>query len=197
MWGWGSQIGNYFDASKITVLNRAIGGRSSRTFLTEGRWTNVLNELKPGDFVILQFGHNDGGGLTGNRGRGSLRGNGDETQTITNSAGQVEEVHSYGWYLRKYIADTRAKGATAIVVSQIPRNIWKDGKVGREAERYGGWARAAAEQDGPQSDRRRATHVNAAPRDRRARMVRVERACGMVVTPLAVRRAAVREAPSA
>ena len=55
----------------INVVNRAIGGRSSRTFQTEGRWDRVLAELKPGDFVIMQFGHNDGGDLfKGNRPRG-------------------------------------------------------------------------------------------------------------------------------
>jgi len=148
MWGWGSLLDQYFDPKRIAVTNRAIGGRSSRTFLTEGRWTNILNDLKAGDYVLMQFGHNDGGGLTGNRGRGSLRGNGDDTQAITNNNGQVETVHTYGWYLRKYITDAKARGATPIVVSQIPRNIWKDGRVGREADRYGGWAKQAAEQGG-------------------------------------------------
>src|SRR5690606_10827080 len=71
MWGWGSLLDEHFDATKIKVMNRAIGGRSSRTFLTEGRWDEVLKEIRPGDFVMMQFGHNDGGGLTGNRGRGS------------------------------------------------------------------------------------------------------------------------------
>lgn len=148
MWGWGSLIGAHFNPSKIHVENRAIGGRSSRTFLTEGRWDEVVKQLQPGDFVLMQFGHNDGGGLTGNRGRGSLKGNGDETQTITNNAGKVETVHSYGWYLRQYISGAKAKGATPIVLSQIPRNIWKDGKVGRESNGYGKFAKDAAEQGG-------------------------------------------------
>ena len=148
MWGWGSLLGAHFDTTKIQVENRAIGGRSSRTFLTEGRWENVLKEIKPGDFVLMQFGHNDGGGLTGNRARGSLKGNGDETQTITNNTGKVEVVQTYGWYLRRYIADSKAKGATPIVVSQIPRNIWKDAKVGREANGYGKFCKEAAEQGG-------------------------------------------------
>jgi alpha-galactosidase len=148
MWGWGSLLGAHFDPAKIQVKNRAIGGRSSRTFLTEGRWENVLKEMKPGDFVMMQFGHNDGGGLTGNRGRGSLKGNGDETQSITNNAGLVETVHTYGWYLRQYIAGAQAKGATPIVVSQIPRNIWKDGKVGRESIGYGKFAGEAAAEGG-------------------------------------------------
>ena len=148
MWGWGSLLGAHFDATKIQVENRAIGGRSSRTFLTEGRWDDVLRQLQPGDFVMMQFGHNDGGGLNGNRGRGSLKGNGDETQTITNDTGKMEVVQTYGWYLRCYIADTKAKGATPIVVSQIPRNIWRDGKVGRESGGYGKFAKDAAEQGG-------------------------------------------------
>jgi len=146
MWGWGSLLGEHFDLSEIKVENRAIGGRSSRTFFTEGRWDEVLKQLQPGDFVMMQFGHNDGGGLTGNRGRGSLKGNGEETQSITNNAGAVEVVHTYGWYLRQYIAGAKEKGATPIVVSQIPRNIWKDAKVGRESGGYVKFAREAAEQ---------------------------------------------------
>src|SRR5262245_63098094 len=60
-WGWGEPIAAYFDLAKITVLNRARGGRSSRTFLTEGLWDQVLSAMRPGDFVLIQFGHNDGG----------------------------------------------------------------------------------------------------------------------------------------
>ena len=58
--GWGEQIGKYFDPAKITVKNHAIGGRSSRSFQAEGRWDKVLAELQPGDFLLIQFGHNDG-----------------------------------------------------------------------------------------------------------------------------------------
>lgn len=148
MWGWGSLIGEHFDGAKLRVVNRAIGGRSSRTFFSEGRWSEVLKEVQPGDFVMMQFGHNDGGGLTSNRGRGSLKGNGEETQTITNATGRTETVHTYGWYLRQYISDAKAKGATPIVLSQIPRNIWKDGKVGRESSGYGKFAKEAAQQSG-------------------------------------------------
>ena len=61
--GWGQELGQFFDQSKINVVNRAIGGRSSRTFLTEGRWDAILKELKPGDFVLMQFGHNDPGAI--------------------------------------------------------------------------------------------------------------------------------------
>src|ERR1051325_7900345 len=59
--GWADPFAAYFDARKIRVLNRARGGRSSRTFVTEGLWERVRAELHPGDAVLLQFGHNDGG----------------------------------------------------------------------------------------------------------------------------------------
>src|SRR5437867_1938947 len=72
--GWGDPIADLFDISKIRVLNRALGGRSSRTYLTEGLWDKVLAEVQQGDFVIMQFGHNDGGGLADPRGRASIKG---------------------------------------------------------------------------------------------------------------------------
>jgi lysophospholipase L1-like esterase len=147
--GWGDPIADLFDPGRIKVANRALGGRSSRTFFTEGLWDKVLAGLKPGDFVLMQFGHNDGGPLTGGRGRASLKGNGEETQEVTDaSTGREETVHTYGWYLRKYVADAKAKGATPIVLSQIPRNMWTAGKVNRAANDYGKWARQAAEQGG-------------------------------------------------
>lgn len=144
--GWGDVICSYFDQTKIKVENRARGGRSSRTFITEGLWDQILGELKPGDFVLMQFGHNDGGAVNDDsRARGSLSGIGDETEEIDNLLTKKHEVvHTYGWYMKKFIRDTKAKGATPIVLSQVPRNIWKDGKVERVAGTYGGWAAEAA-----------------------------------------------------
>lgn len=145
MMGWGNVIGDLFDQTKINIANRARGGRSSRTFFTEGLWQQVLGEIKPGDFVLMQFGHNDGGAIDKEKFRGSIRGTGEETETITGADGEPETVHSFGWYMRKFVADAKAKGATAIVLSPVPRNVWKDGKVERAAENYGKWARETAE----------------------------------------------------
>jgi len=143
--GWGDPLAGWFDASRITVTNRALGGRSSRTYLAEGLWDKVLAQLQPGDFVLMQFGHNDGGPLDDGRARASLKGNGDLCQVVTNkTTGKTETVHTYGWYMRKYIADAKAKGATPIVLSPVPRKIWKDGKVARANNDYGKWAREAA-----------------------------------------------------
>jgi hypothetical protein len=103
--------------------------------------------LKPGDFVVFQFGHNDSGPLDDtSRARGTLPGVGDESREIDNPITRKHEVvHTYGWYMKKYVADTLAKGAIPIVCSPIPRKIWKDGKVVRNAENYGGWARQVAD----------------------------------------------------
>ena len=61
--GWGDVIGKSFDPNKIRVENHALGGRSSRTFITQGYWDMILAAAKPGDFVLIQMGHNDGGAL--------------------------------------------------------------------------------------------------------------------------------------
>jgi lysophospholipase L1-like esterase len=134
--GWGDHFAPLFDTSRINVANRAVAGRSSRTFINEGRWDKVLAEMKKGDYVLLQMGHNDGGDLGGAKPRGELKGIGDETQDVPQTtgplAGKTETVHTYGWYVRKYIAETRAKGATPILLTLTVRNIWKDGHIERD-----------------------------------------------------------------
>ena len=132
--GWGDHLANYFDLTKINVANRAHAGRSSRSYMVEGAWDKVLAELKPGDYVMLQWGQNDGGDLGGAKPRGDLRGDGDATQDVMQSvgvmAGKVETVHTYGWYNRKYVADTLAKGATPMFLSMTIHNSWKPDATG-------------------------------------------------------------------
>ncbi|PQO35100.1 GDSL-type esterase/lipase family protein [Blastopirellula marina] len=150
LWGWGQVIEPQFDTERITIENRALGGRSSRTYLTEGLWAKSLARLRAGDFVMMQFGHNDSGQMfEGDRPRASIKGNGDESQDgVVAATGKQETVHSYGWYLRKYIADAKAKGAIPIVLSPVPRDRWQAGRVIRANQDYGLWARQAAEQSG-------------------------------------------------
>ena len=145
--GWGDELAPYLDLNKVNLVNRAIGGRSSKTYITEGHWDEVLAMIKPGDIVLIQFGHNDGGLPDDpSRARASLPGVGDETQEIENPIlKQHETVHTFGWYLRKYVTDTRAKGATPILCSLIPRKIWKDGKIVRNTDTYAGWTRDVAD----------------------------------------------------
>ena len=149
-WGWGSFIADYFDTSKISIRNHAIGGRSSRTFITEGRWDKIMAKLKKGDYVIMQFGHNDGGALDDTaRARGTIKGVGEESKEIYNPITKKQEVvYTYGYYMRKYIKDSKAKGAIAIVCSPVPRNDWTDGKVNRSEGSYGTWAMQTAKGEG-------------------------------------------------
>jgi len=134
--GWGDHFSHYFDTTKINIANRAMAGRSSRSYYNEGRWANVLAEMKAGDYVLIQMGHNDGATTTpqnDTKARASYKGIGDETAEYTLPkplttgpiAGQTTEtIHTYGWYIRKYIADTRAKKATPILLTVTIRNIW-------------------------------------------------------------------------
>jgi lysophospholipase L1-like esterase len=146
--GWGDPFADYFDLSRLNVINRARAGRSSRTFVTEGLWDKVLSELKAGDYVLIQFGHNDGGPLDSGRARGSLPGLGEETREVTLASGKTEVVHTFGWYMRKMVDDVKTRHATAIVLSLTVRNIWKDGKVERGSGKFGEWAAAVAQSEG-------------------------------------------------
>ncbi|WP_345950243.1 MULTISPECIES: rhamnogalacturonan acetylesterase [unclassified Mucilaginibacter] len=150
LWGWGNYLGTYFDTTKITVENDALGGTSSRTFQTQGWWDKVLVKIKPGDYVIMQFGHNDASPLVdSSRARGTIKNNSDEQQELYNPLTKKNEViHSYGWYLRKMINEAKAKGATVAVCSLIPRDNWKDSKVNRSTDSYVLWASQAAKQAG-------------------------------------------------
>ena len=144
LWGWGNYIASYFDTTRINVNNSALGGRSSRTFISGGNWEKVLSQLKPGDFVMMQFGHNDGGALDDTaRARGTIKGTGEEFKEIYNPILKKQEVvYTYGWYMRKFVNDAKGKGAISIVCSPIPRNDWKEGKVKREE--YAKWAEETA-----------------------------------------------------
>lgn len=149
-WGWGRPIADYFDANRINVVNRAVGGLSSRTYLTSGHWQRTLAFVKRGDVVVMQFGHNDASPVNDERrARGTLRGVGEDSEDIDNLlTGQRETVHTYGWYLRRFIADIRARGATAIVCSPVPFKRWgADGKTRRAQADYGGWAAQVARQE--------------------------------------------------
>ena len=145
-WGWGEPLVDWFNAAQVNVVNRAVGGLSSRTFYTGVYWRRVLDMMKPGDFVVMQFGHNDGGAIDGAQSaRVSLPGAGDETKEVSQpGAGMPEVVHTFGWYLKQFVAETRARGAMPILCSLIPRKIWTEGKIARNSEDFGKWAAEVA-----------------------------------------------------
>ncbi|MES2394063.1 MAG: rhamnogalacturonan acetylesterase, partial [Acidobacteriota bacterium] len=126
--GWGDHFAPLLDTSRINLANRAIAGRSSRTYINEGHWSKTLAEMKPGDYLLLQMGHNDGGDLGGPKPRGSLKGIGTETQDVPQTAGpnagKTETVRTFGAYLRQMIDDAKAKGVHPILLTTTIRNIW-------------------------------------------------------------------------
>ncbi|WP_255484002.1 glycoside hydrolase family 88 protein [Granulicella sp. 5B5] len=147
--GWGDELAPYFNTDKVNVANEAIGGRSSRTYITEGHWAEALALMKPGDVMLVQFGHNDSGKPDEpTRARASLPGVSDETQTIFNPiTKQQEVVHTFGWYEDEMVREAKAKGVTPILCSLIPRKIWRDGKVVRNKDTYAGWTEEVAKRD--------------------------------------------------
>ncbi|MFN8253870.1 MAG: rhamnogalacturonan acetylesterase [Ferruginibacter sp.] len=151
MWGWGDLMAPLFDTNKIKLENHALGGTSSRTYLTKGLWEKVLGKIHKGDYLIMQFGHNDNGPLDDtSRARGTIKGVGDSAKQIYNPITKQDElVHTYGWYLSKFVTEAKDKGATVFICSPIPRNDWKDGKVIRyNGTGYGLWAKQTAEATG-------------------------------------------------
>jgi hypothetical protein len=98
----------------------------------------------------MQFGHNDASPLDDTaRARGTRPGIDDDSTEIYNPIRKIKEVvHSYGWYMRRYVKETKAKGAIPIMCSLIPRDNWKDGKVVRSPDSYALWAKQIAEQEG-------------------------------------------------
>ena len=132
-WGWGYFIENYFDTDRITVENHALGGESTRSWFKNWLFP-MLRGVKPGDWVIIQLGHNDqygGREMNSGRFRGILPGTGKEyTEVILPGNGTRERVYTYGEYLRIYIDEIRVKGAHPILLSLTARSgRGEDGKI--------------------------------------------------------------------
>ncbi len=148
MWGWASQAYTVFDTTKVILCNAARAGRSTRSFIREGLWDKVYNSLQPGDFVTIQFGHNDICPITDQKARGVIPGTQDTLHVYHMDNDTYEVVYSFGWYLKKMIDDCREKGATPILVSLTPRNEWPGGKIERRDGTYGKWYREVVAETG-------------------------------------------------
>ncbi|HSX83993.1 MAG TPA: rhamnogalacturonan acetylesterase [Cellvibrio sp.] len=148
-WGWGDYLHQYLDTEKVNVVNRAVGGLSSRTFYTGGYWQRTLNMMRPGDILVVPFGHNDSAPINDDsRARGTLKGYADNVEHIDNLlTGKPETVYSYGAYLRRYIGEARVRGIEVVICSPVPRKLW-DGKKLEISNSYPHWSRAVAMQSG-------------------------------------------------
>ncbi len=106
--GWGQVIGSFFDASRVSIYNAALGGRSSKTFIQEGRLDALDGKVQKGDFLFIQFGHND---------------------RYFGSKSREVPFDSLGYYLKQYIDKAKGWGATPVLVSPMmmntyPRNVF-------------------------------------------------------------------------
>ncbi|GAP84682.1 putative rhamnogalacturonan acetylesterase [Rosellinia necatrix] len=136
--GWGQYFGTY---STVSVVNKAIGGRSARSYWNEGRFAEVANLAKSGDIVVIEFGHNDGGSPTSNdNGRSDCPGAGTET-CISDATG--ETVYTFVFYVIQAARLMTAKGASVVLSSQTPNNLWETGTFLPAPPRFVGYQSTA------------------------------------------------------
>ncbi|KAK3331264.1 rhamnogalacturonan acetylesterase-like protein [Apodospora peruviana] len=142
--GWGEYLSKYLT---IPIVNKAISGRSARSFTNEGRFTEIEKLVTTGDIVIIEFGHNDGGSpnSASDNGRSDCPGTGSET---CKSGKNGETVYTFGYYVEKAARSFIAKGASVVVSSQTPNNMWEGGKFSNSPSRFVDYAARAAKNVG-------------------------------------------------
>lgn len=122
--GWGMPFVQFFD-STVTIENHARNGRSTRSFIEEGRWDPILEKLQPGDYVFVQFGHND----------------------EVPSKATYTKPEEFQKYLRKYVNETRSKEAIPILLTPVSRRRFDDsGKQVETHEQYSELLREVAKE---------------------------------------------------
>ncbi|MFN2604387.1 MAG: rhamnogalacturonan acetylesterase, partial [Gemmatimonadaceae bacterium] len=136
--GWGEMLQEFFDTSAVRVENHAVNGRSTRTFISEGRWKAIVDSLRAGDYVFIQFGHND------------------ESQEKTD---RYTPPADYRANLIRFVSDARAKGANPVLLTPVMRRKFdKDGNFQDTHGEYPDIVRSvAAEQHVPLIDLHRKT----------------------------------------
>jgi len=123
--GWGMVLPSYFN-DNVTVENHARNGRSTRSFIREGRWDTLISRVSAGDFVILQFGHND--------------------EKVESERGTT--LYDFKTNFKKFVQDVRAKGATPIVCTPIERRKFDaDGKFVDQHGKYPEQIRTLAKEE--------------------------------------------------
>ncbi len=153
--GWGMYLQAFFNPDSIEVNNRGKSGASTRTFYeTDNLWPSVKRQMLPGDYLIIQFAHNDekckGEDVYVQNAR--LRAEGKDT--LTDMRG-TEPNTTYKAYLRTYIREARTMGVTPILMSPICRVYFKDGKINDEGRHV-----LSPEKDYPKAMREVAEEMN-------------------------------------
>lgn len=105
--GWGEMLGQYFKVGTVKIDNRAMNGRSTKTFISEGRWQTIVDDLQKGDYVFIQFGHNDESKEKGER---------------------YTPPEDYRKNLIRFVEEVRAKGGNPVLLTPVMRRKFdKDG----------------------------------------------------------------------
>ncbi|KAH8663522.1 GDSL-like Lipase/Acylhydrolase [Tricladium varicosporioides] len=150
--GWGQYLQYSFSPSVAIVNNSAFAGRSARSFTREGRFANVASSVREGDWVVIEFGHNDGGAVypaSSDNGRGDCPGAGNET-CPTVYANATEIVQTYPTYLKAAAQLFISKGAKVIFSTPTPSNPWESGNFSWSPDRFAYYSSlAATELGGP------------------------------------------------
>lgn len=123
--GWGMPFAHFFDES-IRVDNRAKNGRSTKSFMDEGRWEAVLKTMNSGDYVFIQFGHND---------------------EVPSKVGRYTTPEEFQANLRRYVMDTRKKGALPVLLTPVSRRSFENGELVDSHEHYAQLVREVAQSD--------------------------------------------------
>jgi len=122
--GWGEMLGQHFKAENVLIENRAMNGRSTKTFISEGRWQKIVDDLKKGDFVFVQFGHNDQSKDKGER---------------------YTPPEDYKKNLIRFVDEVRAKGGHPVLLTPVMRRRFdKEGKFYDTHGEYPGIVRTVA-----------------------------------------------------
>jgi lysophospholipase L1-like esterase len=126
--GWGQALPQFVDDG-VLVQNRAVNGRSTKSFIAEGRWDSVRTRLRKGDYVFIQFGHND--------------------QKVEDSTRYTNPYTGYRRNLERFVAETRERGATPVVFSSIVRRHFNKAGVLEDTHGVYPWvARTVARETG-------------------------------------------------
>jgi lysophospholipase L1-like esterase len=122
--GWGELFQQYFDPARVKIENHAMNGRSTRTFIAENRWQTIVDKLKKGDYVFIQFGHNDQAK--------------DKPERYT-------PPEDFSANLRRMVNEARAKNAIPVLLTPVVRRRFdKEGKFRDAHGEYPGLTRAVA-----------------------------------------------------
>lgn len=127
----------------LTVVNKAIGGRSARSYTVEGRFQEIAKVITSGDIVIIEFGHNDGGSLSKDNGRTDCPGEGAQT-CQSKFKGETVTVKTFPAYMTEAGNLFAAKGAKVVFSSMTPNNIWEGGSGAYTPSRFTEYAKACA-----------------------------------------------------